>query len=92
MATSEELPTIMSGEKNADVEALMAELNRLRTENEEYKKRQRPVTFSVSERGAVCVHGIGKNPVVLYKVQWERILSNVDNLKKFMTEHEMELN
>lgn len=75
-----------------DIKAIMEELKQLRMENSELKKRQRPITFSVTERGAVSMNGLGKYPVTLYKVQWERIISNIAPLQDFISEHEDELN
>lgn len=76
----------------ADLKAMMEEIKRLRMENEEFKKRQRPISFSVNERGAVSMHGLGKYPVTLYKVQWERIMANIEPLKEYIKDHESELN
>lgn len=78
--------------KPDDIKAIMEELKQLRMENSELKKRQRPITFSVTDRGAVSMNGLGKYPVTLYKVQWERIISNISPLQEFMQEHEDELN
>lgn len=75
-----------------DIKAIMDELKQLRMENSELKKRQRPITFSVTDRGAVSMSGLGKYPVTLYKVQWERIISNIAPLQEFIQEHEDELN
>ena len=74
-----------------DLHTMMEEIKRLRMENEEFKKRQRPVSFSVSDKGAISVHGIGKYPFTLYKVQWERILDKSADLRQFIKDHEIEL-
>lgn len=74
------------------MKAIMEELKQLRMENSELKKRQRPITFSVTDRGAVSMSGLGKYPVTLYKVQWERIISNISALQDFIRDHEEELN
>lgn len=78
--------------KADDLKAIMDELKQLRMENSELKKRQRPITFCVTDRGAVSMNGLGKYPVTLYKVQWERIVNNIAPLQEFMREHEDELN
>lgn len=75
-----------------DLKSIMEELKQLRMENSELKKRQRPIVFSVTDRGAVSMNGLGKYPVTLYKVQWERIVSNIGALQEFIREHEAELN
>lgn len=79
-------------EPDETMKAIMEELKQLRMENSELKKRQRPITFSVTDRGAVSMSGLGKYPVTLYKVQWERIISNISALQDFIRDHEGELN
>lgn len=73
------------------LQALMEEIKRLKTENEDFKRRQKPLTFSVSERGAISIHGLSKNPQTLYKSQWEKILERTDELRKFMEENKARL-
>ena len=43
------------------------------------------LTLKVSEKGAVCLYGLGRFPVTLYASQWERLLSEADAIKAFMT-------
>ena len=97
MATPQEIQSIMknaskSSESETDLKTMMEEIKRLRIENDDFKKRQRPVTFTISEKGAVSINGIGKFPFSLYKQQWERILEKSEELKTFMEEHKLELN
>jgi hypothetical protein len=96
MATPEEIAALEEDRKsdpaNADIKAMLEEIKRLKQENEEFKKRQRPVTFSVTDKGGVSVHGIGKFPFTLYRAQWERVLDKADDLRAFMREHAVELN
>ena len=71
---------------------LLAELGRLKAENEALKNPPRgQLTYRVSEKGAVSVYGLGRFPVTLYKEQWERLLETSDQLQAFMKEHEGEL-
>jgi hypothetical protein len=42
------------------------------------------VTFKVSEKGAVSVYGLGRFPVTLYLEQWNKLLSNAEELKAFI--------
>ena len=68
---------------------LLAELARLKAENEKLKQAAvpmvKPLTFKVSEKGAVSVYGLNARfPVKLYKDQWVRILDKVDDLKAFI--------
>lgn len=75
-----------------DLKFMMEEIKRLRLENEEFKKRQRPVSFAVNDKGAISVSGIGKYPFTLFKNQWERVLEKKDELLEFIEEHKSELN
>jgi hypothetical protein len=71
---------------------LQAELERLRAENAALKGRAaKGMTLKVSEKGAVSVYGLGRFPVTLYKEQWEKLLTMVDDIRAFITEHEAEL-
>ena len=78
--------------KMADTDAMLNELKRLKLENEELKKRIRPITFSISEKGAVSISGLGKNSQTLYKSQWEKILDKSDELKRFLQDNDDKLN
>lgn len=35
---------------------------------------QRKLSCKVSEKGAVCVYGLGRYPVTLYLSQWEKLI------------------
>jgi len=73
-------------------EALRAELERLRAENEALRARPaRAVSFKVSEKGGVSVYGLGRFPVTLYKEQWLRLLDMADDIRTFIREHEATL-
>lgn len=43
----------------------------------------RALTLKVSEKGALCVYGLGRFPVTLYASQWERLLSHSDAIRAF---------
>lgn len=71
---------------------LEAELERLRAENENLKKRQeKGLSIKVSQKGAVSVYGLGRFPVTLYKEQWGRLLDMADEIRAFIDEHAAEL-
>jgi len=73
--------------ENEDVQK---EIERLRAENEALKKqRQTAGTLSlrVSEKGAVSVYGLGRFPVTLYQEQWDKLIANVNDLKRFIDEN-----
>jgi hypothetical protein len=73
-------------------DALQAELERLRAENEALKARARKGSaIRVSEKGAVSVYGLGRFPVTLYKEQWEKLLDMAEEIRAFIAEHEGEL-
>jgi len=73
-------------------DALRAELERLRRENEALRARTaRGVSLRVSEKGAVSVYGLGRFPVTLYKEQWAKLLGMADEIRAFIREHEAEL-
>ena len=76
----------------ADDEALRAELERLKRENETLKARTaRGLSLRVSGKGGVSVYGLGRFPVTLYKEQWERLLAMADDIRTFIRENESEL-
>ena len=76
----------------ADDQALRAELERLRRENEALKARtERGASLRVSEKGAVSVYGLGRFPVTLYKEQWTKLLDMTDEIRAFILEHDAEL-
>ena len=73
-------------------EDLKAELERLRTENEQLKNRRgRSTSLKVSEKGGVSVYGLGRFPVTLYKEQWTKLLAMADEIKAFIKEHDADL-
>ena len=71
-------------------EDLKAEIERLKAENANLKetKKNRDLTFKVSQKGAVSVYGMGRFPVTLYKEQWERLLEKSEDIKEFIKENE----
>jgi hypothetical protein len=73
-------------------EDLKAELERLRTENEQLKNRTaRAVSLKVSEKGGVSVYGLGRFPVTLYKEQWTRLLDMAQDIRAFIKENDAKL-
>ena len=82
----------MEGRQAMSDEALRAELDRLRAENEALRARPaRGVSLKVSEKGGVSVYGLGRFPVTLYKEQWLRLLEMADDIRAFIREHETAL-
>jgi hypothetical protein len=73
-------------------EDLIAELERLKAENERLKsQRGLSVSLKVSEKGGVSVYGLGRFPVTLYKEQWTKLLAMADEIRAFIKEHDAEL-
>lgn len=50
-----------------------------------------PLSFKVSEKGAVSVIGLQRFPVTLYAGQWERLIGAVPDLKAFIVAHAAQL-
>ncbi len=73
-------------------EAMQAELERLKAENEALKRRtEKGATLKVSEKGGVSVYGLGRFPVTLYKEQWLKLLDMTDDIRAFLKENESRL-
>lgn len=73
-------------------EDLRAELEKLKAENAQLKKKQaRAVYLKVSAKGGVSLYGMGRFPVTLYKEQWETLLGMTEEIAEFLTEHASEL-
>jgi hypothetical protein len=73
-------------------EDLKAELERLKSENEQLKnQRGRSVGLKVSEKGGVSVYGLGRFPVTLYKEQWTKLLSMADEIRAFIKDNDAKL-
>lgn len=73
---------------SSEIDANLAELARLRAENESLKiafaKRQQTLTCIVSPKGALSVYGMGRFPVTLYADQWVKVLNASDSIKEFL--------
>jgi hypothetical protein len=62
---------------NAEIAALRAQIEAMRANS------QSKLTCKVSEKGALCVYGLGRFPVTLYASQWERLLDHADAIRAF---------
>jgi hypothetical protein len=63
------------------------EIERLRAENAKLKQqavKAGTLSFRVSEKGAVSVYGLGRFPVTLYQEQWDKLLAQVEELRRFI--------
>jgi len=73
-------------------EDLLAQIERLKAENESLKKPARgQLSLKVSEKGALSVYGMGRFPVTLYREQWEKLLSMSDQIKEFIAQNDAAL-
>ncbi len=72
-------------------EALKAEIERLRAENEALKRPRGQMSLKVSEKGGLSVYGLGRFPVTLYREQWEKLLGMTSEIRQFIKEHDPEL-
>jgi len=72
-------------------EALQAEIERLRAENEALKRPRGQMSMKVSEKGGLSVYGLGRFPVTLYREQWEKLLGMADELRQFIKDHDHQL-
>ena len=75
-------------------EEMMAELNRLKAENESLKNSTahvRSLSLKISEKGAVSLYGLGRFPVTLYKEQWQKVLGAADEIKAFIKANDAQL-
>ena len=73
-------------------EAMKAELERLKAENEALKSRgNKPISLKISEKGGVSVYGLGRFPVTLYKEQWLKLLDRADEIRAFLKENDAKL-
>ena len=79
---------------NQDMEAMKAELERLKAENSALKSsapKPKEITMKVSPKGGLSVYGMGRFPVTLYKEQWVRLLNKKEEILSFIGQHDSEL-
>ena len=73
-------------------EAMQAELERLKAENEALKRRtDKGTSLKVSEKGGVSVYGLGRFPVTLYKEQWLKLLDMANDIRAFLKDNDARL-
>ena len=62
-------------EKDVEIARLRAQIESLRS------APSRGLSLKVSEKGALCLYGMGRWPVTLYASQWERLLDHADAIR-----------
>lgn len=68
------------------------ELELLRRQKAEREAAEaRGISFKVSEKGAVSVYGLGRFPVTLYQEQWDKLLNEAENIRRFIIENKTKL-
>lgn len=80
--------------KQATMAEQLAELARLKAENEALKAKAAKaaqIRMKVSEKGGLSVYGMGRFPVTLYRGQWERLFTVIDDIKAFIAANESTL-
>jgi len=70
---------------------MLAELERLRAENERLKRPRGQTSMKVSEKGGLSVYGLGRFPVTLYREQWEKLLGMSDEIRQFIADNDAAL-
>jgi hypothetical protein len=70
----------------------MAELERLRAENEALKKGvARGISLKVSPKGGLSVYGMGRFPITLYQEQWLKLLDMGSEIRGFIDANKSQL-
>lgn len=76
----------------AEQQALIAEMSRIRAENEALKAAAvKKLTLKVGEKGGVSLYGMGQFPVTLYVEQWERLIGHIPAIQAFIEENRPKL-
>jgi hypothetical protein len=51
-------------------------------------KKERPLSFKVSKKGAVSVYGLSRFPTTLYANQWEKVFAQIDAMRAFFRDND----
>lgn len=70
-----------------EIQAMRDEIEKLRKENSEMKRRGAPLEFKITERNQVGIV-FGTYVCRLYKNQWLKILEFQDDLRNFISEND----
>jgi hypothetical protein len=72
----------MFAEAQAQIAVLQAQLK------EKSVKKERPLSFKVSKKGAVSVYGLSRFPTTLYANQWEKVFAQIDAMRAFFRDND----
>ena len=65
--------------------ALQAQLAQMKAELDAAKAAKvRKLSLKLSEKGCLCVYGLGRYPVSLYASQWESLLNFIPEVRKYL--------
>jgi hypothetical protein len=81
------MPSKAEKEPTMTTLSLEAQLAALKAENEALKAAKgapRKMTIKVGEKGGLCVYGLGRFPVSLYRGQWERLIAFIPEVSDFI--------
>ncbi len=78
----------MTTNETTTLEAMMAEINALKAQNEALKLKAtagpRKLTLKVAEKGGLSVYGLGRFPVTLFREQWTKLLAIAPEIEAFI--------
>jgi len=81
----------MSTSKKSSQLTLEEENAILRAKLEKLERKEKNIVFKVGAKGGVSVYGLGRFPVTLYEEQWKLLLTEKENLLKFIEENKQSL-
>ncbi len=79
----------MSDPAEEEFENLLARVAELQSKRR--VTRATELVFSVTDEGAVSVHGLGRLPVTLHYHEWLSLLNDGDRLRTFLEENKDQL-
>lgn len=71
---------------NQVLEAMRAELEQLKAENNKLKNKA-VGGIKIGPKGTVNLYGLGRFPISLYAQQWESLFERIDDVKAFIVAH-----
>lgn len=78
-------------EETAEQKLARLEAENLALKEQIDQRKPGELRLKISEKGGLSVYGLGRFPVTLYKEQWTRLLNHVEEIKRFLKEHDHDL-